>query len=86
MLADQVSIKGIKFNFQMLLNGWVLSAVLWCVGTGLLSISTDIADGCIPRIGGYIIYAGWGWGGGTLLVFIFLMCKYWWVRRSGKIL
>lgn len=86
MLSNQVPIKGIKFNFQLLLNGWVLAALLWCIGSGLQSFSVDIVDGWIPRIGAYIVYAGWVCGTGSVLIFLLLMCKYWWARRSGRVL
>lgn len=86
MLSAQVPIKGIRFMIQVLLNGWVLSALLWCIGTGLQSVSSNIVYGWIPRIGDYIVYIGWGCGSGSVLIFVLLMCKYWWTRQSGKIL
>lgn len=86
MLAGHVAIKGIKYNVQFLLNGWVLSALLWCIGSGLQSVSESIADGWIPLIGAYVVYAGWGCGFVSAIIFAMLMCRYWWARRAGKIL
>lgn len=33
MLATQKQPKGVKYNIQLLMNGWVVAALLWTVGS-----------------------------------------------------
>lgn len=86
MLTDHAPIKGVRYNVQVLLNGWVLSALLWCIGTGLQSVPVDLINGWIYRIGVYIVFAGWGCGLISLVIFVVLMVIYLHARRTGKIL
>lgn len=78
--------KGVRYNVQVLLNGWVLSALMWCIGSGLQSVPDGIVDGWMSRGGPYIVYAGWGAGLISFVIFLVLMGKYLHARRKGKIL
>jgi len=86
MLTDQTPIKGVRYNVQLLLNGWVLSALLWCIGAGLKSVADKILDGWISRVGIYFVYAGWACGLISLVIFLVLMGIYLHARRTEKIL
>ena len=86
MLSGPTQIKGFKYNIQLLLNGWVLSALMWCTGSGLQSVPLDLVDGWINRIGAYIVYAGWGCGVVSFIIFLVLTGKYLRARRQEKIL
>lgn len=86
MLTGPTQIKGVKYNVQILLNGWVLSALMWCIGSGLQSVPDDIVEGLVSRVGVYIVYAGWGCGLISFAIFLVLMVKYIHARRTGKIL
>ncbi|VVP30525.1 hypothetical protein PS880_04313 [Pseudomonas fluorescens] len=86
MLTGPTPIKGVRYNVQVLLNGWVLSALMWCIGSGLKSVPAGIFDGWINRVGVYFVYAGWGGGLVSLVVFLLLMGKYLHARRLGKVL
>ncbi len=86
MLTGHTPIKGVRYNVQVLLNGWVMSALMWCIGTGLQSVPERLVDGWISRIGVYIVFAGWGCGLLSLVLFLVLMVTYLRARRSGKIL
>ena len=86
MLTGPSPIKGVKYNVQVLLNGWVLSALIWCIGTGLQSVPDVFVNGWITRVGVYIVFAGWGCGLISLVLFLVLMGIYLYARRTGKIL
>lgn len=86
MLSAHTPVKGFKYNVQILLNGWVLAALLWCAGSGLQSVPADFVEGWINRIGVYIVYAGWACGLVSLIMFLVLMGIYFHARRTGKIL
>jgi hypothetical protein len=86
MLTGHAPIKGVRYNVQVLLNGLVLSALLWCIGIGLQSVPEDLVDVGIYRIGVYIVFAGWGCGLISLVIFVVLMVIYLHARRTGKIL
>jgi|LNAP01.1.fsa_nt_gb hypothetical protein len=86
MLTGHNPIKGVRYNVQVLLNGWVVSALMWCVGTGLQSVPDGFVDGWISRVGVYVVYAGWWCGLISLVLFLVLMGIYLRARRAGKIL
>lgn len=86
MLTGHSPIKGFKYNVQVLLNGWVLSALMWCIGTGLQSVPDVLVNGWISRVGVYIVFAGWGCGLISLAWFMVLMVIYLYARRTGQIL
>ncbi len=86
MLTGPTPINGVRYNVQVLLNGWVLSALMWCIGSGLQSVPVLIVDGCMNRAGVYIVYAGWGSGLVSLVIFLVLMGIYLHARRKGKLL
>ncbi|TCV51580.1 hypothetical protein EDB99_107246 [Pseudomonas sp. 460] len=86
MLTGPTPLKGVRYNVQVLLNGWVLSALMWCIGSGLQSVPDGIIDGWMNRAGVYIVYAGWGGGIVSLAIFLVLMGIYLHARRTGKIL
>ena len=86
MLTGNAPIKGVRYNVQLLLNGWVLSALLWCIGAGFKSVAVDFLDGLVSRIGIYFVYAGWTLGLLSLVIFLVLMGVYLHARRTGKIL
>ncbi len=86
MLAGHKPIKGVRYNVQVLLNGWVLSALMWCIGSGLQSVPEGIVDGWSSRVGVYIVFAGWGCGLISFVLFLVLMGIYLRARRMGKIL
>ncbi|MDD1009394.1 hypothetical protein M5G27_18115, partial [Pseudomonas shahriarae] len=62
MLTGQTPIKGVRYKVQLLLNGWVLAALLWCIGAGIKSVDDNILNGWISRVGTYFVYAGWACG------------------------
>ncbi|WP_046483590.1 hypothetical protein [Pseudomonas veronii] len=86
MLAGETPIKGVRYNVQLLLNGWVLSALLWCFGSGMQSLAGNILDGWLIRIGFYIEVVGWSCGLISVIIFIALSGVYFYARRKGKIL
>lgn len=86
MLTGHTPIKGVRYNVQVLLNGWVLSALMWCIGTGLQSVPEVVVNGWLSRIGIYLVFAGWGSGIISLVIFVVLMGVFLHARRTGKIL
>lgn len=86
MLTGPTPIKGVRYNVQVLLNGWVLSALMWCIGSGFQSVPDGIVEGWMNRVGIYIVYAGWGCGLVSLVIFLVLMGIYLHARRKGNIL
>ncbi|KAA0946214.1 hypothetical protein FQ186_25945 [Pseudomonas sp. ANT_H14] len=86
MLADETPIKGVRYNVQLLLNGWVLSALLWCFGSGIQFVAGSVLDGWLVRIGLYIEVVGWACGLISAVVFMMLIGIYFTGRRKGKIL
>ncbi|MNJ45065.1 hypothetical protein D3C77_401430 [compost metagenome] len=86
MLAGQSRAKGVKYCFQLLLNGWVISAILWCLGS-LVDFIANEFDLVIPyELDFWLKIAGWIVGGLFFIVFMIRLFIYWHGRRSGKYL
>ncbi|AXQ51151.1 hypothetical protein DZA28_28760 [Pseudomonas alloputida] len=86
MLATQSRSKGVKYNVQLLLNGWVFAALLWALGS-LIEFLLEELEVSIPHSYGLWVKAsGWGLGGIFFLLFVVRIAIYGYNRKSGKYL
>lgn len=90
MLAKSPKSVGFKYELKILLNGWTLSALLWCSGLSVEYIGNVIdvisfanAMGCL---GYWIKFGGWAVGGLFVLIFAARLCLYFHRRRKGQFL
>lgn len=84
MLATQKQPKGVKYNIQLLMNGWVVAALLWAVGS-LIDFLLE-KFGIIPtyRYGFWIKVVGWAVGGIFFVFCIIRLAIYRYHRKMGK--
>ena len=86
MLATQKQPKGVKYNIQLLMNGWVVAALLWTVGS-LIEFLLEKFE-VIPAYsyGFWVKVVGWAVGGIFFALFISRLAIYRYHKKMGKYL
>ncbi|MBA1204761.1 MULTISPECIES: hypothetical protein [Pseudomonas] len=86
MLAKSKQPNGVKYNIQLLMNGWVVAALFWVVGslTDFLLEKFEI----IPAYsyGFWVKVIGWAMGGFFVALFIIRLVIYRYHVKMGKYL
>ena len=86
MLAGQNPHKGFKYNFKVLLNGWVIALFILCFGRLFDFIGTFLWADAFGVIGLCIGTVGWIIGGAFSIIFVIRLIAFALARRAGKIL
>mgnify|MGYP000155926018 CR=1 FL=1 len=86
MLATQKQPEGVKYNIQLLMNGWVIAALLWTVGSLIGFLLEKLEVNPAYSYGFWIKVVGWGVGGIFLALFISRLAIYRYHKKMGKYL
>lgn len=86
MLATQKQPKGVKYNIQLLMNGWVVAALLWTVGSLIEFLLEKFEVTPAYSYGLWVKVVGWAVGCIFFAMFISRLAIYRYHKRLGKYL